>query len=271
MSQAEDNDNEERAADINEAYMNSSGGESDDDEDQDEEDLAAAEKREKEEQAQASLQHLESGAAQLESALEFQQKVLVNITDKDKDRESNKRKLDRMGSSGENDSAGGGAVRSGAVAGTDKSGAKLRMVNHVSIANGEVQGSKASPVYSAASSSSSTSSALSEDNVRAYIKRHGGRVQSKVLMKVSGGVHVMVVEMALCLWSCACLMSSVLLLLCSFFTQSGTHFLFTINHRSSRSPSKTAPPTRSCIAPSSSSSRRRRRTRCWAPCSCSSR
>ena len=88
LFKADDNDLEERAADVIDAYVNSSGGESDDDDDQ-EDDVAAAEKKEKLEQAQANLEHLESGAAQLEPANEFKQF-----------KESNKRKLGGAGAAG---------------------------------------------------------------------------------------------------------------------------------------------------------------------------
>lgn len=191
--QAVDNDLEERTADVIDAYVNSSGGESDDDDEQ-EDDMAALEKKEKREQAQASLEHLESGARQLESAMEFKQKVLVSMKGKAKDTGSHKRKLNDIGDGGV---AGGGhaetksAMSSSAL--VTEHGTKLKKAKHVSIVKGEVT-SKASPVYTIAASSAASvaapvsvpgvnSSILSEENVRAYIKRHGGRVQSKMLLK----------------------------------------------------------------------------------------
>jgi len=122
LFKADDNDLEERAADVIDAYVNSSGGESDDDDDQ-EDDVAAAEKKEKLEQAQANLEHLESGAAQLEPANEFKQF-----------KESNKRKL------GEAVQAGGaGAAPKSALKGSSSSspeqGSTVKKAKHVDFDN----------------------------------------------------------------------------------------------------------------------------------------
>lgn len=197
-----DNDEEERVADIIDAYVDSSAGESDDEKEQEDE-TAAAEKQDQLDQAQASLQHLEGGAGQLESAMEFKQKVLTTIKEKDS-KSHQKRKLDKL----ESDSSGSGGegggyeeskgVRSSAL--LDSNGNTLKKVKkQVSIAQevttSKESTSKKSSLSSSSSSSSgagagvsssASSSALNEENVRAYMKRQGGRVQSKVLMKVRG-------------------------------------------------------------------------------------
>jgi hypothetical protein len=177
--QAEDNEQEERTADVIDAYINSSGGESDDDDDQDD-DIAAAEEKEKKEQAQASLEHLEGGAGQLQSAIEFKQKVLVSKKGKAAKDSGNKRKLDEVGVDG--GGSGGREATKSALASED--GAKKKKSKHVSIVKGEVT-SKSSPKYTTTTTSSSSGGSEHESNVRAYILRHGGKVQSKVLIKVS--------------------------------------------------------------------------------------
>lgn len=183
--QAFDNEQEERTADAIEAYVDSSAGESDDEKDKDDE-TAAAEKKDQLDQAQASLQHLEGGAAQLESAMEFKEKVLSTIKDKD-NKNNQKRKLEKL-EAGDIGGVGGDNGQKSARSSTllDTNGNPIKkMKKHVSISE-DVMADKASPSKGSTSSSkgSGSSSALNEDNVRAYIKRQGGRVQSKVLMKV---------------------------------------------------------------------------------------
>jgi hypothetical protein len=177
--QAFDNDQEERAADIIDAYVDSSADESDDEKEKEEDEKAAAEKKEQLEQAQASLQHLEGGAAQLESAMEFKHKVLT--TRKEKEKDSQKRKLDKM----EGDTEEAPSARKSSL--VDKNGNTLKKGKHVSIAQ-EVTTAQAQ--LSSSSSSKTSSTALNEENVRAYMKRQGGRVQSKVLKKVLTSEHL---------------------------------------------------------------------------------
>jgi hypothetical protein len=161
-------------ADVMDAYVDSSAGESDEEKDKDEDELAA-EKKELAEQDQASLKHLESGAAQLESASEFKHKVLTTIKEKDS---SNKRKLEKL-------EEGGGGYEETKSALMDKSGNKFKKGKHVSMAPSVTQDKKGTSIIASSSSgsSSSTTAVLSEENVRAYIKRQGGRVQIKVLQK----------------------------------------------------------------------------------------
>lgn len=176
--QAFDSEQAKRVADEIEAYNDSSEGESDDEKDKSD-DEAAAEKQEQLDQDQAGLKHLEGGAAQLESAMEFKHKVLATIKEKDLGAGGgNKRKLERI-------EKGSDASVAGGSCGGDS---KLRKTKHVSISSdASTEGggnAKKKTKISSSLSSGSGSAALSEEGVRAYIQRQGGRVQTKVLLKV---------------------------------------------------------------------------------------
>lgn len=167
--QAQDNDQMERAADVEDAYsitsaLQHSDADTDDEDDEDEDEAAA--KKDKIEQAQAKLEHLEGGAGQLQSALEFKEKVLSTIKEKDG---ANKRKLERAGD-GYDDTKGKKGVT------IDSNGNKLKKAKHVTLSDDTRSHSPVRP-------STSSSTVLNEDNVLQYIKRQGGRVQSRVLMK----------------------------------------------------------------------------------------
>ena len=160
----------ERAVDVEDAYsitsaLQHSDADTDDEDDEDEDEAAA--KKDKIEQAQAKLEHLEGGAGQLQSALEFKEKVLSTIKEKDG---ANKRKLERAGD-GYDDTKGKKGVT------IDSNGNKLKKAKHVTLSDDTRSHSPVRP-------STSSSTVLNEDNVLQYIKRQGGRVQSRVLMKV---------------------------------------------------------------------------------------
>ena len=162
MVQAADNDREERIADVVEAYADHSGEDTDDEENEDEK--AAEEKKQQLLISQANLDHLAGGAEQLESAIEFKQKVLSTMKDKDK-----KRKVDTMSDGSGNEETKASALKD------SNSDERRKKARHVKIAP---------DVVSTTHQISSLENALTEENVRDFIMSQGGKVQTKVLMKV---------------------------------------------------------------------------------------